>query len=757
MNKPYHLIFVFFFTIFSSAQKEKKVDDLKVGLVLSGGGAKGLAHIGALKIIEEAGVQIDYIGGTSMGAIIGGLYAAGYSASELDSIFSVTDLGVLIQDNLPRNAKTFYEKEDSERYAVTLPFNNFKISVPSAFSGGQNIYNELARLLYHVRNTKDFDQLPIPFVCIATDIESGNEVVLKKGYLPEAIMASGTLPSLFAPAEIDDQILIDGGVVNNYPLEEVYKMGANVIIGVDVQHGLSDRESLSSFTEILLQINNFDAVDYMKEKSKKTTIYIKPPMEDYSVLDFAKNDTIIGLGQTAAKKLFEDLKSVSNPENKLQTQVTFLKPDDKMIINDLSFLGDKVNHSKKYIMGKLKFKLGDSITFKELQHGINNLVATRNFENIRYRLHSIDNVEELQLNLKESKNKSFIRFGAHYDELYRSAVLVNFTQKDVFTQDGLLSFDFIIGDRLRYEMEYYIDKGTNWSFGLNSRLNEFEKDIPYNILLNNYEVPNVEGVNNINLVVTDFTNQLYLTSKLGEELGITLGAEHKSLRYSTETISEVPNENENSEIEFSVDDDDRLLFEKSNYLSTFAQLKLDTYDDIYFPSKGVYFDSDIHLYLLASDFSDDFSEFAIAKAQLGLAMPITRNLSVNFELGGGFKIGTSDVNSFDFVLGGYGNNLINNFVPFFGYDFLSIPGNSYWKSSTTMDFEFTKKNHLIFSGNFAKVGDNLYREGDLFKGPVLSGFGVGYGFESFLGPIKIMYSAKEIEEGELFVSIGYWF
>src|SRR6056297_1000664 len=150
----------------------------KVGLVLSGGGAKGLAHIGALKVIEEAGVEIDYIGGTSMGAIVGALYAAGYSASELDSIFRATDFVNLIQDNLPRNAKTFYEKEDSERYALTLPFDNFKVSVPTAFSGGQNIYNELVRLLYHVKDVEDFSKLPIPFVCIATDIESGEEVVL---------------------------------------------------------------------------------------------------------------------------------------------------------------------------------------------------------------------------------------------------------------------------------------------------------------------------------------------------------------------------------------------------------------------------------------------------------------------------------------------------------------------------------------------------------------------------------------------------
>ena len=129
------------------SQETIKKSDKKIGLVLSGGGAKGLAHIGALKVIEEAGVKIDYIGGTSMGAIIGALYASGYSADQLDSMFRATNFSKLIQDNLPRSAKTFYEKEDSERYALTLPFDGFKVSVPPAYSGGQNIYNEMVRLL----------------------------------------------------------------------------------------------------------------------------------------------------------------------------------------------------------------------------------------------------------------------------------------------------------------------------------------------------------------------------------------------------------------------------------------------------------------------------------------------------------------------------------------------------------------------------------------------------------------------------------
>src|SRR5690606_5930058 len=202
-------VIAFLMSLILFAQEQK---DLKVGLVLSGGGAKGLAHIGVLEVIDESGVQIDYIAGTSMGAIIGGLYASGYTAKELDSIFKTINFDILIQDNLPRNAKTFYEKNDAERYVITLPFDNFKITLPSSLSKGQNVYNLFSRLTSHINHIDDFSQLPIPFFCMATDIETGMPVKLDRGYLPQAMRASGALPSVFSPVEIDGKILIDGGV-----------------------------------------------------------------------------------------------------------------------------------------------------------------------------------------------------------------------------------------------------------------------------------------------------------------------------------------------------------------------------------------------------------------------------------------------------------------------------------------------------------------------------------------------------------------
>ncbi|HMB62528.1 MAG TPA: patatin-like phospholipase family protein, partial [Eudoraea sp.] len=525
MQRTALFLMIILYTVLSRAQGVNEEIPPKVGLVLSGGGAKGMAHIGALKVIEEAGVKIDYIGGTSMGAIIGALYASGYSARALDSIFQSTDFTGLIQENLPRSAKTFYKKEDSERYALTLPFNKFKISFPPAISGGQNIYNELVRLLYHVKDINDFNKLPIPFFCIATDVEKGTEVLLDRGYLPEAILASGTFPSLFEPAEVNGQILIDGGVLNNYPVREVKRKGADVIIGVDVQHGLRDRESLLSATEILLQINNYRTVGVMEEKSGLTDIYIKPDMDSYSVIDFNLKRSIIENGEKAALEQQEALKMLAERQGSPKKSNLPIISKDTLVVNRLVVSGNN-NYTRSYVKGKLRFNLAEKITFEKLQQGISNLAATGNFQTIRYDLVSNGLGEDLILKLRENPTKTFIRLGAHYDDLYKSAAMINLTKKNVFVNDDLASFDFILGDNVRYNFQYYVDKGFYWSFGINSQFNDFTDEISYSVIQSNFDVPIGTNINKINLDVSDFTNQIYLQTVLNEEFAFSLGLEH---------------------------------------------------------------------------------------------------------------------------------------------------------------------------------------------------------------------------------------
>jgi NTE family protein len=738
--------------LFLQAQQDPALkEDLKVGLVLSGGGAKGMAHIGALKVIEEAGVRIDYIGGTSMGAIVGGLYAAGYTTAQLDSIFRNTDFEQLIQDDLPRSAKTFYEKEASERYALTLPFSKYKVSIPAAFSGGQNIYNELVRVLYHVKDVHDFNQLPIPFFCIATDVETGEELLLNKGYLPEAIMASGTLPSLFEPMEVDGRMLIDGGVLNNYPVDEVRAMGAELVIGVDVQHGLRDRESLQSATEILLQINNYRTVGDMKEKAKRTDIYIKPDMDAYSVIGFEMRDSIIKEGSKSARKAWESLLQVAAKQASHVQRTPARAGSDSLMINRLILKGNS-SYSRGYVKGKLRFDLDERISFEKLRQGISNLSATGNFNTIRYELVSNGIGEDLILKLRENPVKTYLRFGAHYDDLYKSAALINLTQKNLLTNDDVVSLDLILGDHIRYNARYYIDKGSYWSFGVNSSFNSFDEEINYALIEQNFQLRADPNINNITLDVSDFTNQIYAQTVLREEFKFELGIEHKLLKYSTRTVNDLL-EDPNFEVS-----GERTTFENSNYFSTYGKLTLDTYDNRFFPSRGLYFDGDFHLYLFSSDFNENFKEFSIGKARMGAAFPLVGNLSLNLETEGGFKLGTSGVTSLDFVLGGFGSVMINNFVHFLGYDFLSLPGNSYVKAYGRMDWEFAQNHHMMFAANFANVEDDLFRTGEWFTAPDFSGYGLGYGWDSFFGPVQVMYSwSPEGDNSTVFFSIGYWF
>jgi len=738
--------------VFQHIKLPAQEQELKVGLVLSGGGAKGLAHIGALKVIEDSGVQIDYIAGTSMGAIVGALYASGYRANELDSIFRQINFNSLIQDDFSRSSKTFYEKEDAERYAISLPFDGYKISFPQAISSGQKVYNELVSLLYHVKDVRDFNQLPIPFFCMATDIENGTAIRLDNGYLPEAIMASGTFPSLFEPMELDGKLLIDGGVLNNYPIAELKSLGANFIVGVDVQHDLSSRASLGSATDILLQINNFRTAEAMKTKSNDTDIYIRPNMAPYSVIDFDRGVEIVAEGARAAflkeKALIELSKKQLKRKLKDQTPLWNTYRKDTLNITYIEVNG-MVNYSDDYVKGKLRFKEGDQIKFEDLKRGINNLAATNNFNTIRYELIEKTTGLGLILNLKESDNKTNIRFGAHYDKLYKSAALVNITQKNFLRKDDVLSLDFIFGDYLRYQIDYYVDKGFNWSFGLRSKLNDFNFDIPYKVLEKNFRLPDDPNLNTVNMDFTDFTNQFYLQTVYKNAFSISLGLEHKWIKYSSDTFLQESTQTNNSSV---------LTLEKSHYASVYGQLRFDTLDDFFFPSKGFYLETDFHTYFLSSDFNGTFNPFSIFRSKAIAALNFTKNWSFVLAPEVGIKSGSSGTKSLDFALGGLGAPQTNNFIPFLGYDFIAIPGDSFLKMKATLDFEITPKNHFIVAANIAKVTDDILRPGSFKRAPSYFGYGLGYGFESIIGPMQMMYTKSPLNgNGSVFFSLGFPF
>ncbi|MRX39475.1 patatin [Flavobacterium sp. LC2016-23] len=732
----YVVLFAILFSLnsFSQDKKQDSVRRPKIGLVLSGGGAKGFAHIGVLKVLEEAGIKIDYIGGTSMGSVIGGLYASGYNASQIDSIFKKTNFDELINDYIPRSSKNFYGKKNDELYAIVLPFSNFRVGIPEALSKGMYNYNLLSSLTRNVRHVRDFNKLPTPFLCIGTNIETGEEVLLNKGNLVQAMMASAAFPSLFTPVEIDGKLLVDGGVVNNYPIKEVRNLGADIIIGVDVQDDLLNRKGLKNATRILVQITNMQSIDKMKSKIKDTDVYIKPDIRDYGVISFDKGEEIIRKGEEAAFAVYEKIKSLTDEEH------FYKKPKLKVSTDTIEIKkinSDPLdNYTREYIRGKLRFKPGSTITYEDLKTGINNLNATQNFSTISYCLQPDGNQDNLDLVLQENPTQTFLKLGLHYDGLYKSGILLNLTHKKTFLKNDITSLDIILGDNFRYDFNYYIENGFNISFGFQSKLSQFNRNVTTNI--SNFDT---ENVNMINVDFLDLTNQAYFQTIFVQKFLMGGGLEYKFLKIDSPTLSDAEN-----------------IIERSSYLSVFGYLKYDSFDSKSFPRSGLYFSSSLQTYLASSDYTKQFKPFSVAKAEIAFANKLFRRATFKIGADAGFNIGSDSVPFFNFILGGYGYSKINNFNYFYGYDFLSIAGNSYIKSDVTLDYEIFKKNHVNISANYANLGEDIFTTVDWISMPKYSGYAVGYGLETIIGPIEVKHSwSPEMSKSFTWFSIGFLF
>ena len=728
---------IFFFILLSlsclNSFSQDTIKRPKIGLVLSGGGAKGFAHIGVLNVLEDAGIKIDYIGGTSMGAVIGGLYATGYNAKQIDSIIDITNFSNVINDFIPRSSKNFYEKRNDELYALILPFNKFSIGTPEALSKGMYNFNLLSRLTLPVRHVRDFNQLPTPFLCIGTNIALGEQVVFDKGILAQAITGSSSLPSIFAPVIIDNNLIIDGGVINNYPIDEVRKMGADIIIGVDVQTGLLSKDELRSASKVFFQITNLQMIERMKKSANLTEVYIAPDVKNYGVVSFEKATEIIKKGEDATFAVYEKIDFLvdkKNPYHKPKLKVQ----NDSLTIIDIK-INELKNYSRDYIIGKLNFKPKSKISFKDIETGVNNLNATQNFSNVNYYFDKNGDHDDLILNLTESSVKTNLKFALHYDGLYKSAVLANITNKKTFLKNDFLSADLALGDNLRYHFDYYIDNGFQLSYGFKSQLNQFNKNVPVNVI-----TYNSEGTNSINIDYLNVSNQLYIQSVFAHKFLIGVGLEFEYLDISSETL----------EVDRNIT--------KNNFSSIYGYIKYDSYDNKHFPKKGWYFSGNPQFYMFSSESSKNFTPFSILKSEAGIAKTVFKNATVKLQAEAGLTIGDKSLPYFDFILGGYGFTNTNNLRYFYGYDFLSISGNSYLESTITLDYEILKKNHLNFSANYANLGDNLYSTLDWISLPQYSGYALGYGLETIIGPIEVKYSwSPETSNSYLWFSVGFIF
>jgi NTE family protein len=414
----------------------------KVAVVLSGGGAKGFAHIGALKVLEEEGIPIDIIVGTSMGSIVGGLYSIGYSADEIAELSLSQDWAALLSDNIPRKELDQYSRIERQRYFLTIPLtNDIKPEMPSGLIKGQNVLNFLCGLTANVPKKADFSKFPISFACIGTDLENGEEVIFNSGFLPTAIFSSMAIPGVFAPGEHNGRMYIDGGIVNNFPTDVARKMGADIIIGVDIRNDLHKGGEIKSIVDVLDQLINFYSLE--KDSLNKTLcdIRIRPNIDGYNTSSFytAAVDTLIKRGIKSATEAIDEIRNLKTKYNlnSKDLSTSYVKQKEWKI-NDISISGN-YSMSETFLRDELVLNVPENYAYYEIKKSINNLYGTGNFKRAYFNLEENNDGYCLNINVDEEKTWD-VNVGMRLNTKSAISVVLNTTRKDYSKTFGLLSF-----------------------------------------------------------------------------------------------------------------------------------------------------------------------------------------------------------------------------------------------------------------------------------------------------------------------------
>ena len=432
----------------------------KVGLALSGGGAKGIAHLGVLKVMEEAGLRPDFVSGVSMGSIVGGMYAMGYSPDSLAKMFREYDWETALSDRIDENKVIFLEKKHYFNSLISLPITRNKISIPSGLINGQQIESGLNYYFWPALKVTDFSKLPIPYLCVATDIITAKKVVLTGGYLPDAIRSSMAIPSVFTPVRIDTALLVDGGVVRNYAVSELREMGADIVIGSYVSFRGIQEDDLKSAYGILKQIGFLTSfADYEMQKAM-TDIMIEPKLPDVSILSFNNTDSIIRKGYRDALPYFETFKRLADSLDAIAPQPPVRQMTDlsSYVFDRIEVIGNSTIGDDQ-ITGVLDMEPGQAVDRDMLAEGIELLYGKSWFEKVKYRVLPRNDSLILQVDCIE-RPKAMLYGSLHYDPALGSGAVINISARDLLTARSVINFDSFLGQyyRIRLGAMQFVDR-----------------------------------------------------------------------------------------------------------------------------------------------------------------------------------------------------------------------------------------------------------------------------------------------------------
>lgn len=438
----------------------------RIGLTLSGGGAKGLGHIGILKAIDSAGLKIDYITGTSMGSIVAALYAVGYSANELEQTARGLDWDILLSNSSSLRSFIMEEKVEYGKYAIELPWLNHQFMLPSGILESEELWLKFNELFFPVYNVKDFSKFSIPFKCIAADIGNGEAVVLDKGEVVTAIRASMAIPSIFTAVEDRGHKMVDGGIIRNFPVKDVREMGANIVIGSNVSSGLLSKEKVNNALQVLLQVAFFKEAEDTKKEIGLCDIYIPVPVDEFSTGSFNRAQEIIDVGIEEGRRLYPLFKKMADSLNALYgTQPVVenrLPKVDSVYVSEVQIQGLK-NSSASFFTHMTGLQMNRYYSAAQLSKMVRKVFGTRYYNRILYRLEPIDSAKARLIFQVDENPRSFAKLGLHYNKFTGISLIANLTTRNFFTPHSRSFVTLNIGETMRARGEHlqYLGKRKN--------------------------------------------------------------------------------------------------------------------------------------------------------------------------------------------------------------------------------------------------------------------------------------------------------
>lgn len=630
-------------------------DRPKVGITLSGGGAKGLAHIGILKAIDSAGLKIDVVTGTSMGSIMGGLYAAGYTGKDIEYIARHIDWNRMFSNRPPIELINMNEKREFANYAIEIPFEHGKAKFFSGFIEGEEIWLRFGELFYPVHDIKDFSKLSIPFACVATDAATGKPVVLNKGELTKAVRSSMAIPSVFTAVPYENTVLVDGGVVRNFPVREAKAMGADYVIGVNLSQGLLPADKLLTPVDMLYQIGFYKDAEDFERQVKQVNLLIEPALEGFSAASFGSSDSLIRIGNETGKKFYPQFKKLADSLRALYSgavpEKKRLPEAHEVILDGFEFEGLSHTNEKDF-EGKLGLRRGQSYSGADLSKAVSRAYGSGNFRRIAFFvMPTTDGHANLRCEVIENP-RTYLKVGLHFHTYSNVALITTLSTRNVLLNRSktFLKVNWSTNPRVLLRHDQAFGQQQRWGSMISAYYEQFR--FP---------------------VYQDF-NQLYeYTSKSGY-----VDLRFYKLMGATELIG-IGTSRERHRIQPKVTPDEALVG-NLDYWTTFFYFQRNNLDTKMFPRSGSYIDfqagvvfnqqSNFTFSSSSGSVSSDslklqFGSYQQLRLKVGKYVPLGRRWTLLLQTNNGFNFNYKDYYFNYYSVGGI-NDFIRNQIPFVG-------------------------------------------------------------------------------------------